>query len=359
MRISLPESVASRGWLMMRDTFDGALETNPDSLSEFFYIFGGHHVRLRVVGRRLAAQITRPFSHLQTNRPTGHRLSIDLWDEAETGLRCPVSSPPGDSEWTSGPAISSEGRFIWQKSPNTVSCLDRRSSRIVGQMRWSDQVLTYELGKPLARPLLEWHNDRGVQVIHAGLVARDSHGILFAGKSGDGKSTCALACVCAGFDYLGEDFVGLERRQPDGSFLGYSLYNAAFVTNDHLARFPQLVPHATLGIPARDDKSVVILSQVFPERLRRVVPIRVLVLPRLGDASESRVRRASKGEALLALGPSSLLQIPSRGMGSFANLAALVERVPVYSLELGRDLRSIAPRVGEILTEATAFGEET
>ena len=58
----------------------------------------------------------------------------------------------------------------------------------------------------------------------------------------------------------------------------------------------------------------------------------------------SRLEPATKGKALLALGASSLLQIPSSGKHAFDRLAQLVEQVPCYLLSLGSDLSSI-PRV--------------
>lgn len=97
-----------------------------------------------------------------------------------------------------------------------------------------------------------------------------------------------------------------------------------------------------------------ILSQVFPARLERTVPIRALVLPRVVDAPDSRLRAAAKGQALLALGPSSLLQIPSPGALGFERLTQLVESVPTYSLEIGTDLASIPKRMEELLTKAAA-----
>jgi hypothetical protein len=225
----------------------------------------------------------------------------------------------------------------------------------MGSIAWHDRIFIYERAKPLARLLLNWHNDQDIQVIHTGMVARDGKGILFAGKSGSGKSTSSLACICAGFDYLSEDYVGLESRE-DSSFVGHSLYNSVFLETRHLARFTELIPYAIKGRPPHEEKSVIILSQIFPERLERVVPIRALAVLRVADTSKPRFRPASKGEALLALGPSSLLQIPNRGLGTlgFNKLAQLVKRVPCYWLEVGNDLGSIAERVDELLGTVNA-----
>lgn len=338
---------------VMQVAFQKAREKNPESFHESFYTFAGQVVRIRIVGRALAKNILLAFSHLQINEPVllTPQLTIDLWDERETGIYCRVSFTNDDSSWIEITATSPDNRFVGQRLPNTLTCLDRIANRIIGSITWSEQIFIYERAKPLARLLVEWHNDQQVQVIHAGLVARDDLGILFAGKSGSGKSTSSLACVCAGFSYLSEDFIGLQRL-ADGPFLGHSLYNSVFLEARHLAQFSMLTPYVTRGRPI-EEKSAVILSQVFPQRLKRVVPIRVLLIPRVIGARAAKIHPASKGQALLALGPSSLLQIPSRRIRGFSKLAQLVEQVPCYWLELGSDLGSIPRCVEEFLAEAT------
>ena len=136
----------------------------------------------------------------------------------------------------------------------------------------------------------------------------------------------------------------------------HSLYNSVFLKVSDATRFPSLAPFVTKG-SRHEEKCAVVLSRVFPERLTRTAVIRVLVLPRIVDSANPKFYSATRGEALLALGPSSLLQIPSRRLGlrGFAKLAQLVERVPCYWLELGRDLGSIPQCVEEILGEVNRF----
>jgi len=341
----------------MQAAFEGAAAKHPDELHESFYIFGGRKVRLRIVGRELAEHICRPFSHLRTDDriPAAPRLTIEIWDHNKATLDGEAPLTSDDLCWTETTVKSIDKRFIGQQLPHTVSCLDRDAGHIMASIAWNNKIFIYERAKPLARLLLEWHNDQDVQVIHTGLVARDGKGVLFAGRSGSGKSTSSLACIAAGFDYLGEDYVALERQQC-GMFVGHSLYNSVFLDTVHLTRFSELLPCAIKGRLPHEEKSVIILSQVFPERLKRIVPIQMLALLRVADTPRPRFRPASKGEALLALGPSSLLQIPNRGLGvrGFNRLAQLVEQVPCYWLEVAGDLRSIANGVDELLARASS-----
>jgi hypothetical protein len=138
---------------------------------------------------------------------------------------------------------------------------------------------------------------------------------------------------------------------PDGSLAGHSLFNSVFLETNHLARFPELEPHVLKGRPPEEMKSVIVLSQVFAERLESVVPIRAVVITHVLESSRSRMAHASRGEALLALGTSSMLQIPSPGMRGFDKMAHLIQQVPCYRLGLGLDLESIPLRAEDILSE--------
>lgn len=333
--------------------FDRTAACHPGELSESFYIFGGKQVRLRIVGRELAKYIVLPISHLriqgQSRVPV--QLTIDIWDGNGTIDNDSLLSH-GNVECYETILKSPDGRFIGQRLPYTVSCLDRQSRHIVASIAWNKKISNYERAKPLARLLLEWHNDQNIQIVHAALVARKGQGVLVAGKRGAGKSTVSLACIRAGLDFVSEDFVGLERRSDD-SFVGHSLYNSVFLETVSLARFEDLIVHAIESEFSPEEKSAVILSALFSERLQRAVPIRVLALPRVVDSVTAKFRPASKSEALLGLGPSSFLQIPNRerGVGGFDNLAKLVERVPCYWLEVGSQLPSIGPSVEGLLDE--------
>lgn len=335
----------------MSSAFDESLQKFPDQVVESSYVFSGQNVRMRLIGESFAQNVMKPFAHLRNGKARGaaRQLKIDLWDENVTGIRCFSGSKPSTRDWQDVTSVSTDGRYLGQLQPHTLTCFDRKTERIVGSVAWSDQIFIYERAKPLSRLLLEWNNDRNIQVVHAGLVAMDDQGVLLVAKSGSGKSTASLACLCAGMNYVGEDFVGLEKAEGD-CFVGHSLYSSVFLDSQHIERFPDLSPQIVDGAP-HEEKKVIILSDIFPERLARSAKIRAIALPYIANKSESFVQSIPRSRALLALAPSSLIEIPSRGMDGFANLAKLVEQVPTYRLGLGYDLGTIPKRIEEILAE--------
>jgi hypothetical protein len=341
----------------MQAAFVRSTGVDSDSVHESHYSFAGRHVRLRVVGTRLADYLSRSFDHLRYSGPVSTRpvLTMDVWDGAESRVPCPVGPVANDL----GPIRrvddgtlrdSCDGRFITYERMRSLSWMDRQAGRLVEWRSAASDWLVYERSKPFRLMLRIWYGDWDVHLIHAGLLSRDGRGALLAGRSGAGKSTAALACLCAGFHYLGDDYVGLEEL-ADGSFVGHSLYSSARLEREQVERFPLLRGGALRSDDPRDAKSLLLLSELFPGRLERAAGISLLLLPRVVDADESRVVPASAGQALFALAPSTLITALGPGRAGLERLGRLVQRVPCFWLELGRDVERIPVCVERALRE--------
>jgi hypothetical protein len=318
------------------------------------YVFGGRAVVMRVAGDDLARRISRPFDHLRREASSGEpvRLDIRLWDETETGVavsppRVAVHDPEGITE------VAENGRFVQQRTAHSTVSLDRKAARIVGAFARTTGAGVYQRGKPLARLLAEWYADQGVSLMHAALVARGDHGVLLAGKGGSGKSTSALVCTRAGLDFLGEDYAGLQFF-PDGRVVGHSAYSSVFLDPAAMGWFSELRPHTVESRDPAEPKGVTLLGDVWPGRLRTNVTIRAVAVCRVTGADATQVRPATRARALLAMGPSSLLQIHGRRRDSLDRLARLVESVPCFHLDLGRKLAEVPAAVDDILGRAGA-----
>jgi len=235
----------------------------------------------------------------------------------------------------------------------TKSILDRVDSRLLGWAGTHQRLTLYELGRPLHSQLLLWHKDRDMQAAHSGLVAREGNGVLFGGPGGSGKSTVSLTCHKAGWDFLGDDYIGVEHLEG-GGYVGHSVYSSTHVDPEHLKRFPDLLPHAVYGTLAVEDKAAVMLAEARPERLSHSARIRAVALPRVAHTPKTVVRRATAAEALLQLAPSSLVMLPHAGMNQreFARMAELVQALPAFRVDLGYDMETIPDHIGWILDQA-------
>ena len=334
-----------------------ATDAAPGETLALHVVLAGAVVRMRIVGRELAGRIGRPFRHLSLGgSPTRHDLAVDLWDERVAGVPCPeiarrpdAKEPPAGDQDRPVTIGSPSDRCVGHLLPGIRVWTDREAARLIGCAPTADGLSIQERGKPLHFPLLLWHADRGIPIAHAALVSREEQGILLVGQGGSGKTTAALACLGGGLDFVADDYVGLERTE-EGLFVGHGLYDSSWLTADGEARFPKLVPHllppertATTG------KRLIQLSDVAADRLRRTARIRAAAITSLGGGQASSIRPVSKAEALLAVAPSSMLRLPISGPALLDRMTQLVECVPTYRLEIGRDLAGVPPLVSELL----------
>ena len=342
------------GFRIMSEAFAEAKRLHPYAFRDSSYVFAGQPVRMRIVGRKLAEFMDLPFAHLRAGDKClpVPRLSIDIWDQAETNVPCQIGLTRDDLDLHPNLKRSADGRYASYQLQHSLVCVDCVSGLMIGYTSNAEELSLYERGRPLHVPLSLWHKNQDIPLMHAGMVSKNGRGVLLAGPGGSGKSTSAVMCAHAGFDYLSDDLVGLELSS-DGCFVGHSLYNSTFMEPDHLKRFSQLERYAIRGRYSFEKKHLVLLSQIASLRFARSCRIHSVVLPRVLNGFTSCFREASKGEALLALAPSSLL-VGERSFGfeGFKKLADLVERVPCYWLELGNVLAKIPDAVEELLSEA-------
>jgi hypothetical protein len=180
--------------------------------------------------------------------------------------------------------------------------------------------------------------------VHAGSAGdADRGGVLIAGASGSGKTTVALAALAAGMRYVSDDYV-LLHGGPEP--VAWNLYGTAKLDAGHLLRFPQF---ASAGVPNDpDEKAVLSVLEEAPGALVEQLPIRAIVVPRV-RGGRAAVRASSAADALLALAPSTALQMPFDNGRALAVLADVARAVPCFALDVGDDPGDLAVALNRVL----------
>jgi glycosyltransferase involved in cell wall biosynthesis len=336
--------------------FDQARQRSTEPMHVTHFRFAGAPVRMRVLGHALNENLKRSFAQLIANDvdPAGpFGLTIDAWDRPTTGLGCPgIPMPPEQNQLLDEGIITfyDDSRIIRYERGHYVNAIDRTSNELFTWRADGKDMALYERAKPFPNELEVWYRDQGVQQLHAGLVSLNGKGVLFIGKSGSGKSTCTLACALDGFDYLGDDHNGLQMT-ADGRCIGHSFYNAARIGPGHLHHFPELRQHEIPPHNAYDHKSMVFMTDVTG-RVASTCDIVAVIMPQISRQDQTRFRRASKVQTLIALAPSTLKVPIGAGLGGFMNLTDFIPKMPCFLLECGSDVRSIPGCVRHILEQA-------
>jgi hypothetical protein len=309
----------------------------------------GHVIRLRFAGDALVPTIMRALAHIEVPCPAQHpALVVALFDTESTGEAMP---PPawGPNDWGAKGEIAGFNddriRTVFPRDSDILQLYDADRPAAIYWVRAARKVPWWDA--PLRTTLHWWATPTTLQPTHAGAVAREGVGALVAGESGAGKSTTTLACLAAGFDYLGDDYVMVDVDEPSV----HSMYSTAKLEPQNLARFPTLGPLVANPSDLDQPKAVLFLNEHVPNRLCAGASVRAVVMPRITGERASRLAPAPASQALASVAPTVLFQLPGFGRQALSKLSRLVRGVPCYWLDAGEDVRGIAEALDDLLDD--------
>jgi len=307
----------------------GATASGPEE-----YGIAGHTLRVHYGDAAVRAALSPAIEHLLGASGAGDGLDLFVRSGA------PAPPPGGAAPGAIRPRIhAADGpvRGVFYPASGIWGALDSDRGRAVWWVPDPERLPAPERSGPFRTILQWWLSRRNLQIAHAGAVGNAGAAVLLVGRGGSGKSVTALACATRGLAYLGDDSV-LCAVGP--APVVHCLYACATVFPEDVARFPGLP-----ALPLGEGKVLLDLRG----RVARSLPLGALLVPRVTGRVETRLSPISGTEALRALAPSSLLNVPGSGAAAFARLADLVRRVPGYALELGTDLARVAEAIERLL----------
>ncbi len=224
---------------------------------------------------------------------------------------------------------------------NTINIYDRTTATAYFWIHDAGMLPDWIVAAPL-RTIFNWFlSEHHIHLMHGAVIGTTAGALLLTAKGGSGKSTTALTSVLAGMNYLSDDYVGVGLSER---ITAHSLYNSAKITADALYRFPELETQFKAPQTA-GEKSIVFLSSIFPEQIKSYSPLRAIMIPRISKAHDqdtvTRITPATKIQALLAILPTTLFQLPLAGLDQVPQLRTIIDRTPCYFLELGSDISTI------------------
>lgn len=322
---------------------------------------GGEFLEVCTTGNSYL-DLDKAWSHLaSSNATTAAALKIHVWD-CYTPSEDPFLAAVLEKLHTNwclacGPRgevldfHSAETGVLYHPGPDVLSVIDCPTGNAYFLKRTADPLPYWEIGSPFRYILHFWFAARGLQFAHGGAVGDENGGVLIAGKGGAGKSTTTMLCTAAGMRYAGDDYCLVD---PNGYL--FSLYNTGKLCGPaDLERLP-----AMRGQSRNEDgferggegKGIYFLSEIWPDRMSAGFPLRAILVPSVTKDRDTRLEPCSPGDALLALAPSTVAQLPTAGVGDCERLAALASKLPAWRLLLGSDLEQIPAVVRKVLMDA-------
>jgi len=324
-----------------------------------FYNVAGCHIRLRYAGEGLLPYISPALEHLAAEQIAVPTLSICLWDDVTTNTRMapfPWNSHPAvasmrgqDKEKNTNPVIYFKHNSVqgaYRAGTNTVSMFDSEQKLALFRVPDASQIHYYESSTPMRSIFQWWAQSEGFQLVHAGAVGKNNEGVLLVGTSGSGKSCTALSCLHSELKCAGDDHVLLGMRPVP---YAYSLYNVCRLKVSDIKRFPGL--QSVIIDPARTgtDKALVFLNSHYPQKISKGFRVRAVILPKVTDFSETKLKKVSPAVGLRAIAPSTIMQLPGAGKPDLRWMSEFIRQVPSYVLELGKDREKIPDIIVSVL----------
>jgi hypothetical protein len=201
---------------------------------------------------------------------------------------------------------------------------------------------------PFRIPLSWLCNLHGMQIVHSAAVAIDGRAALLVGNGGSGKSTTALACALAGFEYLGDDYCAVE---PAAGKV-HLVYRTAKLFQHTLDLLPSLEDRVDNLDRITMEKGVMFLR---PDdvKLRPSAELTAILLPRVSeDGGPPRLVPASRNETIKAVLPSTIGGLMGGTSVTPRLIMELVRTVPAYHLLLAPDMNAVTDTVATRLKAA-------
>lgn len=192
----------------------------------------------------------------------------------------------------------------------------------------------------------------GYYGLHANGVMRDGKGYLIVGGSGRGKTTLTISLVYAGWQFVADD--ALVLRQTATGIAALALRRSFACTPQTLARFPELARAAAAQPGGLDDKGVIALESLYPDRfIPNCVP-GVLLFPRIAGEAHSRLvpLDATSAMATLLEQSAGIFTDHTAGVWHMAVLGQLLQQTRSYHLLAGRDVYEEPMALSHLLLEA-------
>jgi hypothetical protein len=310
----------------------------------------GERVRLRFAGEALEPLLAPALEHLRMPRePAANTaLTISFFDSASTGE--PMPAPAwGPLDYGAKGEITGFNddriRVTYQPGVDILNMYDAARRVALYWVAAPGVVPWWESSFPLRTILHWWAAPSALQPVHAGAVGFGGRGVLVAGNSGAGKSTTTLACLEAGLDYAGDDFVLVDVE----SSLVHSLYGTAKLEPGNLERFPALAPLIANAERLEAEKAMVFLREHRPDRLVSTLRLEAIVLTSVTGRRDSGLEVTSPAAVLRVLAPTTSFHLPGYRREVFAKASALARSLPCYRLDAGTDLEQLAATVARLV----------
>ncbi len=324
-----------------------------------FFDLAGTTICISFAGEALMESLCPALAHLESERNTKPDLVIYAWDTESTGVPGPPPPCPRRDFTDRGDIWGFDSKRIktaFHYSEFSVNLMDLEQNEGLYWVSNARNFPYWVFSSPFRTLFHWWMQKNGCQLLHAAAVGNENGAVLITGKGGTGKSSTAIRCLEDGMLYLGDDYVVVS---VDPAPKVYSLYSTAKLSPDDLERFPSLSGIRRATYKRQPEKETLFL---WPERsgqIRRDLPLLVVLTPEIRSQEQPAIAPASFWKVQRSMSFTTMSQLPGADHTTHEYMGALLDRLPFYTLALGRDRNPVPEVVRQCLSEpGTREGEK-
>lgn len=236
---------------------------------------------------------------------------------------------------------------IWMPAPDSVLYVWDFESNTGVMWCVTETIPPWLLGRPMLPLIHAYATQTEWCPLHASAVGRNGKFLLMVGPGRAGKSTAALSCAAAGWQYAGDDFVLINPTRR----LVKPLYTSARLRVNGpkelaacLSRFIFAESHEY-----NDPKFEIRFGARESETFIRGGVIERILIPRRCGGQNFQTERAKPAEVFSAMMTYTRLCAPGRAEQLTKKLFSAVGMLPAYFVETGNDVMAIPAGLQPIL----------
>ena len=169
-----------------------------------------------------------------------------------------------------------------------------------------------------------------LKIIHSAAVGINGKGVLISAKGNSGKSTLAISCLLKNMDFVSDDYVVMNEKEP---FYAQPLFSMVRLRKEIYENYN--IPFPMIQLDKKQAKSFDISDCKIAERLQ----INSIIYPRITDNNKPSIINGDRNKILFELSFSTSKQLsPIEKKANITKIFEQFKNLPTYEFNLSKNL---------------------